>query len=552
MALELLQVSEAVAREKNITKESVIEAMEQAIQMAARRKYGMHLNVIATIDRLDGSVHLKKGLEVVEEVMEPVSEEEFRNAHREGRDPQLQPAKDAKGKPLPVNDMQITLAEAKKHNPQAQLGEMLLEDLPPMDFGRVAAQAAKQVIFQKVRDAEREKEYAEYANRAGEIISGIVKRADHHGLLVDLGKAEAYMPRDEMIPRETYRQGDRVRAYIYKVEQQTRGPQIFLSRTHPNYLIKLFEEEVPEIGNGVIEVMGAARDAGFRAKIAVKSHDHNLDPVGACVGIRGVRVQAVTNELQGERIDIIQWNSDPAQFLVAALSPAEVTKVVLDEEDHRMEVVVPEDKLSLAIGRRGQNVRLASILTGWDIDIMSEQEESERRTRDYDRMNAAFQNGLDVDDTVSRLLISEGFTKVEELLMVSQDELANIEGFDNDIAEELQNRARAYVESRNKEVEKQGVSEDLRTLEGMSLDLLSVLVKNGIKTRDDFAELATDELLELLPEGMLKESQAETMIMAARKHWFEAAEQAEQVAAEAAAGKAAKTASTGKAAKAAR
>ena len=522
MALEFLQVAETVAREKSINKEQVLEAMEQAIQTAARRKFGMHLNIHAVIDRVDGEVTLKKIVEVVKQVMEPVSAEEVRLAHREMRDVEMRAALDCRtGKPLSQNDIQVLLEVAKKQNPEIELGDTITEDLPPMDFGRIAAQAAKQVIFQKVRDAEREKEFEEFKDSANQIISGIVKRSDYNGLTIDLGKVEAYMPKDEMIPRESYRQGDRVRALIFKVERQVRGPQIFLSRTHPSFIQKLFEEEVPEIGTGIIELMGVARDPGFRAKIAVKSQDHNLDPVGACVGIRGSRVQGVTQELQGERVDIIEWSADPAQYLVRALAPAEVSKVVLDEDADRIEVVVPEDKLSIAIGRRGQNVRLASMLTGWDIDIMTEQEESERRAKEFDAISTSFIENLDIDETLARLLIAEGFSSVSNLTMVSTEELAAIEGLNEEVAAELQRRAADAVESQNSELTKLKVSDDLLNLEGLNLDVLMILARKKIKTLDDFAELATDELLEMLPDGLMKEADAENLIMAARKHWFD-------------------------------
>jgi len=520
MALEMLQVADAVAREKSIDKEHVLEAMEQAIQMGARRKYGMGLNISAHIDRVDGNITIKQLWEVVNQVMEPVSEEEVRNAHRELRDPEMRPALGEDGKPVKRNGIQILLDEAQKINPELKLGEFVSEDVPPFDFGRIAAQAAKQVIFQKVRDAERVKEFDEYKDRKGETISGIVKRVDHNGVLVDLGRAEAIMPRNEIIPRETYRQGDRVRAYIYDVRREVRGPQIFLSRTHPQFMVALFEQEVPEIASSMIEVMGAARDPGFRGKIAVKSADRNVDPVGACVGIRGVRVQAVVNELQGERIDIVQWDADPARYLISALAPAEVTKVILDETENRMEVVVPEDKLSLAIGRRGQNVRLASILTGWDIDVMTEEEESERRNDEFNTVTQLFITALDVDDTLARLLIVEGFTSPEDLLRVSAAEIGGIEGLDEDIAAELQRRAGVYIEGLAAEVADLGVEDELRTLEGMRTDLLVILAKGDVKTRDDLGELATDELQEMLPKGMLTKVQAEKLIMAARQHWF--------------------------------
>ena len=528
MALEYLQIAEMVAREKDIEKEQVIEVMEQAIQMAARKKLAAELGlqpldllVQGHIDRVSGEVHIKRLIQVVKMVMEPVSPEEARAAVREGREPELRPASDKRGYPLKSNPSQILLAEAQKTNPNIQIGEYIMEDLPLKYFdGRVAAQAAKQVIFQKVKDVERARELENYKDAVGTIISGIVKRTDFNGTLVDLGRAEAWLPKDETIQRETFKQGDRIRAYIYKVNPQARGPQIFISRTHPQYLVELFKEQVPEIQNGTIEVMGAARDPGFRAKIAVKSYDRNLDPVGACVGIRGVRVQAVTTELQGERVDIIEWSPNAAEFLVRAMQPAQVSKVVLDEDDNRIEVVVPQDNLSLAIGRRGQNVRLASILTGWDIDVMTDSEESERRTNEYNVLSANLMQNLDVDEVLARLLIAEGFRSIDDLLKVTPEEIAGIEGLDTDIATELQNRAQAALNAATERLEKLGVTEELKALTGMTADLIVALGEKGIKTLDDLGDLATDELQEMLPAGLLNDKQAQKLIMAARQHWF--------------------------------
>ena len=521
MTLELLQVADAVAREKDIDKESIITAMEEAIQMAARRKFGMHLNIIANMDRIDGGITLRKALEVVNLVMEPVSPEEYRLAQREQRPMEMRPACDSKGYPLKENGMQILLAEAKKNNPNIEVGEFIMEDLPPMDFGRIAAQAAKQVIFQKVRDAERGKEFEAFKENEGKLVTGTVKRNDHSGTTVEVNGVEAFLPRDEMLPRESYRLGDRVRAYVFKVQREVRGPQIFLSRTHPEFLKKLFEEEVPEISTGVIEVMGVARDPGHRAKIAVKSFDHNLDPVGACVGIRGSRVQSITSELQGERIDIIEWKANPAEYLVESLAPAEVSKIVLDEEEQRIDVVVPEDKLSIAIGRRGQNVRLASILTGWNIDIMSEQEEEERRQKEFAVMSKTFMEGLDVDETITHVLVGEGFSSINDLLLVSVDEIAAIEGFNHDLAVEIQARAQKSVDAQMQELQDKKVEEALINLHGLKFEALMEVVRGGVTTLDDFAELATDELLEMLTDGMMTKHQAESLIMEARKHWFE-------------------------------
>ena len=520
MTLELLQVAEAVAREKNIDRKLVIEAMEQAIEMGARRKFGMDYDVQAKIDDVGGGIDIKRRWLIVEKVMEPVDEEEYRRAHREDRKPEMKPALDAAGKPLQQNGNQMLLAEAKKMRKDAKVEEYIEEELPPFDFGRVAAQAAKQVIFQRVRDAEREKEYEEYKDRVGEVTSGIVKRVDNRGILIDLGRAEAIIPRGELIPKENYRQGDRIRGYIYDVRNDPRSAQIFVSRTHPKFLEKLFEQAVPEIGSGTIEIIGAARDPGFRAKIAVKSYDSNIDPVGACVGIRGVRVQEVVTELQGERVDIIEYNPDSASFLIKAMAPATVTKVVVDEGEGRMEVIVPEDELSLAIGRRGQNVRLASMLTGWSVDVMTEAESQERQTEQFEIASKLFMGALDVDDTLVRLLMAEGFKSVEDLVLISTEELASIEGLDEAIATELQNRAETWLAQQKNELAKAGVSEDLSALEGMRTEILLSLGENSIKTLDDLGDLATDELQEMLPDGMLTESQAEKLIMQARQHWF--------------------------------
>ena len=520
MTLELLQVAEAVAREKNIDRKMVIEAMEQAIEMGARRKYGMDYDVDASIDPEGGDIAIKRRWQVVDKVMEPLDEDEHRRAQREGRELEMKPAVDKEGKPLTENDFQVLLAVAKKKKKDAKVGDYIEEDLPPFDFGRVAAQAAKQVIFQRVRDAEREKEYEEYKDRVGEIISGIVKRVDNRGILVDLGRAEAIVPRNEIIPKETYRQGDRIRGYIYDVRQEPRSAQIFISRTHPKFLEKLFEQAVPEIASGTIEILGAARDPGFRAKIAVKSYDANIDPVGACVGIRGVRVQEVVEELQGERVDIIQHSADPAAFLIKAIAPATVTKVVVDEAEGRMEVIVPEDDLSLAIGRRGQNVRLASMLTGWSVDVMTEAESSEKQAEQFEIISKLFMGGLDVDETLARLLMAEGFKSIEELVLISNEELGSIEGLNTEIAAELQNRAAAWLELQKADLAKKGVSEELAALDGMRTEILIELGNNKVKTLDDLGDLATDELQEILPDGMLTDSQAENLIMQARQHWF--------------------------------
>ncbi|MFQ5565849.1 MAG: transcription termination factor NusA, partial [Paracoccaceae bacterium] len=412
--LELLQIADAVAREKLIERDLVIEAMEDSLGKAARSRYGAEYDIRAFIDRQTGEISMSRAMEVVEEVENHFTE--------------------------------ISLAEARLKNPAAEVGDFITDPLPPMDFGRIAAQTAKQVIVQKVREAERERQYEEFKDRVGEIINGIVKRVEYGNVIVDLGRAEAIIRRDQLIPRETYRVGDRVRGYIRDVRSESRGPQIFMSRTAPEFMAKLFGMEVPEIYDGIIEVKAVARDPGSRAKIGVISYDNSIDPVGACVGMRGSRVQAVVNELQGEKIDIIPWNEDAATFIVNALQPAEVTKVVMDEDAQRIEVVVPDEQLSQAIGRRGQNVRLASQLTGWDIDIMTEAEESERRQQEFNERSAMFIESLNVDEMVAQLLVSEGFTSLEEVAFVELAELSAIDGFDEDTAEELQARARESLE----------------------------------------------------------------------------------------------------------
>src|SRR5215216_3497115 len=410
---ELLQVADTVARDKGIDKDEVLEAMEQAIQKAGRSKYGQEYDIRAEIDRRSGEIRLLRFREVVDTVENEAT--------------------------------QMPLAAAQRLNTEAEIGDFITDPLPPIDFGRIAAQTAKQVIVQKVRDAERQRQYLEFKDRVSEIVNGLVKRVEFGNVVVDLGRAEAMLRRDELLPRESFRQGERVRAYIYDVRAETRGPQIFLSRTHPQFMAKLFAQEVPEIYDGIIEIKAVARDPGSRAKIGVVSRDSGIDPVGACVGMRGSRVQAVVQELQGEKIDIIPWSQDQATFVVNALAPAEVSKVVMDEDSGRIEVVVPDDQLSLAIGRRGQNVRLASQLTGWDIDILTEQEESERRQAEFQTRTKMFMEALDLDEVVGQLLASEGFGSVEELALVDEKELASIEGFDDDTARELQTRAKEYL-----------------------------------------------------------------------------------------------------------
>src|SRR3954468_4987502 len=461
--MELLQVADAVAREKSIDRDEVLIAMEQAIQKAGRSKYGHEHDIRAAIDRKTGEIKLTRVQEVVDEVVENEA-------------------------------TQIPLKAAVRRDANLKVGDFIIDELPPIDFGRIAAQTAKQVTVQKVRESERKRQFEEFKDRKGEIINGLVKRVEFGNVTVDLGRGEAMLRRDELLPRETFRNGDRVRALILDVREEPRGPQIFLSRTHPDFMAKLFAQEVPEIYDGIIEIKAVARDPGSRAKIAVISHDSGIDPVGACVGMRGSRVQAVVAELQGEKIDIIPWSGDPATFVVNALAPAEVAKVVLDEENHRIEVIVPDDQLSLAIGRRGQNVRLASMLTGWDIDIMTEAEESERRTEEFRTRSALFIEALDVDDVIAHLLVGEGFSTVEEIAFADISELGDIEGFDEDIGNELQSRARAYLTERDARFEEErknlGVPDEVAQLPHMSPGIMVKLGKAGVKTLDDVADLA--------------------------------------------------------------
>jgi len=521
---ELLAIANAVATEKMIDKAIVIEAMEEAIQKAARSRYGNENDIRAKLDPVTGDLRLWRVVEVVEEV-----EDYFK---------------------------QVSLEQGAKLQSDAKLGDYIVDPLPPVDLGRIDAQSAKQVIFQKVRDAERERQFEEFKDRGGEIITGVIKSVEFGHVIVNLGRAEGVIRRDQQIPREAARVGERVRALITKVERNNRGPQIFLSRAHPEFMKKLFAQEVPEIYDGIITIQAAARDPGSRAKIGVISRDSSIDPVGACVGMKGSRVQAVVQELQGEKIDIIPWSEDTATFVVNALQPATVSRVVLDEDDGRIEVVVPDDQLSLAIGRRGQNVRLASQLTGHQIDIMTEEESSEKRSREFSERSKMFEEELDVDETLSQLLVAEGFAELEEVAYVELDELAGIEGFDNDLAQELQSRATEALERRDAayRVERTalGVEDALAAIPHISEAMLVTLGKAGIKTLDDLADLATDELIAkkreaprrrqpavsegprlrsdrpkpedkggVLGEFGLTEEQGNEIIMAARAHWFE-------------------------------
>ncbi|KKW92211.1 MULTISPECIES: transcription termination factor NusA [Sphingobium] len=509
---ELLAIANSVASEKMIDKAIVIEAMEDAIQRAARARYGAENDIRAKLDPDTGDLRLWRVVEVVEAV-----DDYFK---------------------------QVDLRQAQKLKKDAVIGDFIVDPLPPIDLGRIDAQSAKQVIFQKVRDAERERQHEEFKDRVGEIITGVVKSVEFGHVVVNLGRAEGVIRRDQQIPREVVRVGDRIRSVILNVRRENRGPQIFLSRAHPEFMKKLFAQEVPEIYDGVIEIKAAARDPGSRAKIGVISRDSSIDPVGACVGMKGSRVQAVVQEMQGEKIDIIPWSEDTATFVVNALQPAQVARVVIDEEEERIEVVVPDDQLSLAIGRRGQNVRLASQLTGKAIDIMTEADASEKRQKEFVARSELFQNELDVDETLSQLLVAEGFGELEEVAYVGIDELAAIEGFDEELAQELQSRAQEALDRREaaarEERQALGVEDALADMPHLTEAMLVTLGKAGIKTLDDLADLATDELVAkkrvdqrrrrenkeedkggILAEYGLSEEQGNEIIMAARAHWFE-------------------------------
>jgi N utilization substance protein A len=512
--LELLQIAEAVAREKMIDPDLVIQAMEESLARAAKSRYGSEMDIRVKIDRKTGQTTFSRVRTVVED---------------EG---------------VENYQAQLTVAQAKQYLKDPAVGDTIVDEVPPVDLGRIAAQSAKQVILQKVREAERDRQFDEFKDRKGSIINGIVKREEYGNIIVDIGRGEAILRRTEKIGRESYRPNDRIRAYIKDVRRETRGPQVFLSRTDPQFMAELFKMEVPEIYDGIIEIKAVARDPGSRAKIGVISYDNSIDPVGACVGMRGSRVQAVVNELQGEKIDIIPWNEDQATFLVNALQPAEVSKVVIDEEANRIEVVVPDGQLSLAIGRRGQNVRLASQLTGLDIDIMTEEEESQRRQAEFTERTRLFMEALDLDEFFAQLLVSEGFTNLEEVAYVEVDELLSIEGVDESTAEELQTRAREYIEAQNKAAldaaRALGVEDSLISFEGLTPQMLEALAKDDVKTLEDFATLADWELAggwttvngeRVKDEGILEKfdmslEEAQQLVMTARIQlgWVDPAE----------------------------
>ena len=490
---ELLQIAESVAREKSIDQNIVIQAMEQAIQSAAKRKYGQELEIRAGINKKSGEIEIARVLKVVEVV-------------------------DNKA-------IEITLEEGQKRDSSARIGDFFYDPLPPIELGRVAAQTAKQVIVQKVRDAEREKQYEEFKDRVGEVVNGLVKRIEYGNVIVDLGRGEAFIRRDDVIPRETFRPGDRIRSWISEVKKEQRGPQIYLSRTANEFMTKLFTQEVPEIYDGIIQIISVARDPGSRAKISVMSKDNSIDPVGACVGMRGSRVQAVVAELQNEKIDIIPFSEDVPTYLVNALAPAEVTKVVLDEEEKKVEIVVPDDQLSLAIGRRGQNVRLACQLTGWDIDILTEGSESDRRQTEMSNISQLFIDKLNVDEVIAQVLVTEGFSSLEAVAYVPIQDLIEIEGFDEKIAEELRERALTSLKEKEEKIKddlsNMGISEELSQFEGLTPSMLVKLGNADVKTVDDLADLSSDELKEALEEITLSNKEADEIIMSARSSWFD-------------------------------
>ncbi|HEY5764272.1 MAG TPA: transcription termination factor NusA [Rhodocyclaceae bacterium] len=490
MSHEMLLLVDALAREKNVAKDTVFGALELALASATKKRINEEADVRVAVDRENGSFEAFRRWQVV-------TDEEFEN-----------PA------------TQIIIEDAKVQDAEAELGDFLEESLEPVDFGRIGAQAAKQVILQKIRDAEREQILADFLDRKEHVVTGQVKRIDRGNAIIEVGKMEAVLPRDQMIPKENLRVGDRVKGFLLRIERTMRGPQLILSRTAPDFIIKLFEIEVPEIDDGLMEIKAAARDPGMRAKIAVKSNDARIDPIGTCVGLRGMRVQAVTGELAGERVDIVHWSADPAQFVVGALAPAEVSSILVDEEKHSMDVVVDESNLAIAIGRGGQNVRLASELTGWTINLMSEDEKERKQEAEVAATRVLFMEKLDVDEEVANILIEEGFSTLEEVAYVPMAEMLEIESFDEQIVQELRDRARNVLltEAIATEENLDQVSEDLLSLDGMDKGLAAKLAENGVKTREDLADLAVDELVEM---SGIESERAKSLIMTARSHWFE-------------------------------
>ena len=493
LSFDIIDVAKNIAKEKGIDEMEVIEAMEMAIAKAGRTKYGFELDIRAHVDKETGKIGLYRYQEVVEDIEILPSEERINK---------------------------INISDLK--NKSLKIGEFLREELPPLDFGRIAVQTAKQVIFQKVKEAEKIMQFNEFKDKVGEIVNGIVKRVEYGNLIVDLGKGEAILRREELLNREVFRRSDRIRAYINEVKHDLKGPQIFLSRAHNNFLVKLFFQEVPEIYDGIIEVKSVARDPGSRAKIAVYTKEKSIDPVGACVGMRGSRVQAVVNELQGEKIDIVLWSEDIATFVVNGLGPAEVDKVIIEEELKKIDVIVPDEQLSLAIGRKGQNVRLASALTGWSIDILTTSQESDRRNEEFKNLSQKFISLLDVDEVIAHLLVTEGFTSLDEIAMVSLEELTSIEGFDENLSKELIQRAKICVEKIRVEnlskLKESGFDDYLLTTKLLDTDQLLKLNENNIKTRDQLADLSNSELIEIFRD--MDQDKADEIIMDSRKHWY--------------------------------
>ena len=493
LSFDIIDVAKNIAKEKGIDEMEVIEAMEMAIAKAGRTKYGFELDIRAHVDKETGKIGLYRYQEVVEDIEILPSEERINK---------------------------INMSDLK--NKSLKIGEFLREELPPLDFGRIAVQTAKQVIFQKVKEAEKIMQFNEFKDKVGEIVNGIVKRVEYGNLIVDLGKGEAILRREEVLNREVFRRSDRIRAYINEVKHDLKGPQIFLSRAHNNFLVKLFFQEVPEIYDGIIEVKSVARDPGSRAKIAVYTKEKSIDPVGACVGMRGSRVQAVVNELQGEKIDIVLWSEDIATFVVNALGPAEVDKVIIEEDLKKIDVIVPDEQLSLAIGRKGQNVRLASALTGWSIDILTTSQESDRRNEEFKNLSQNFISLLDVDEVIAHLLVTEGFTSLDEIAMVSLEELTSIEGFDENLSKELIERAQICVEKIRVEnlskLKESGFDDYLLTTKLLNTDQLLKLNENNIKTRDQLADLSNSELIDIFRD--MDQEKADQIIMDSRKHWY--------------------------------
>lgn len=500
MNKEMLMVIEAVSNEKGVEREIIFDAMEAALASATRKRHGEDIEVRVSIDRETGDYDTFRRWKV------------FADESTE----------------LEVPDRELRMIDAVDVDPEAEVDGYVEVPIESVDFGRIAAQTAKQVIVQRVREAERQKIVEEFEDRVDEMLSGLVKRVDRNGVYVDLGgTAEGFIPRENMLPREPVRQHDRIKGRLVEVRSEPRGPQLFMSRTAPDFLVDLFKLEVPEVGQGMIEILGAARDPGLRAKIAVKSNDTRVDPVGACVGMRGSRVQAVSNELAGERVDIILWDDNPAQFVVNAMSPAEVVSIVVDEDKHSMDIAVDEEKLSQAIGRGGQNIRLASELTGWELNVMTEADAEAKSEAEMRELSEVFMKQLDVDSEIAMILVQEGFSTIEEIAYVPAAELAGIEEFDESMVDELRSRARDVLLTQaiaNEEVIEQAEpAADMFDVEGMDEELAAHLAGHGIVTRDDLAEQATDDLLEILD---VSEAEAGELIMAARAHWFEDEEQA--------------------------